>query len=198
MARRRVTQRVHYVAGASGTGTSTRARELQQAWLNAPEARTVCVIATDVVRAQLRAVVERDAHPDLWGESFNLPAHEGDAIRGDVSIDAFLRQCAPILRAIEAGVDYALTEGWDVIVEGVHVVPGAYAQASGDGVHVTSELLVIEDADEHVTRFRARDAATRGRRPAAHYEANLERVRAVQAELAERWDAHGAGPKLDH
>lgn len=199
------TQRVHYVAGASGTGTSTRARELQQAWSSAPDARPVCVIATDVVRAQLRAVVERDAYPELWGESFNLPARDGDRIRtiasadDGVVIDAFLRQCAPILRAVEAGVAYALTEGWDVIVEGVHLVPGAYEQtASDDDVVVTSELLVVDDAAEHVARFRSRDAASGGRRSSAHYEANLERVRAIQTELVERWNAHGGGPNLDH
>lgn len=191
-------QRVHYVAGASGAGTSTRTRELWHAWSSAPDARPVCVIATDVVRAQLRAVVERDAYPDLWGESFNLPAREGDAIRAGTSISAFLRQCVPILRAVEAGVDYALTEGWDIIVEGVHLVPGAYAPASRAGVLVTSELLVVDDADEHIARFRSRDAASGGRRPAGHYEANLDRVRAVQAELLERWNVHRAGPKLDH
>ncbi len=182
-------QRVHYIAGASGTGTSTRARELQQAWSSGPNARPSCVIATDVVRAQLRAVVERETHPDLWGESFNLPARDGDSIREGVAIDAFLRQCVPILRAIEAGVEYALTEGWDVIVEGVHLVPGEVTLASGDDLDVTFELLVVEDADEHVARFRSRDAASDGRRSASHYEANLERVRAVQAELVERWHA---------
>jgi 2-phosphoglycerate kinase len=186
-----MTQRVHYIAGASGVGTSTRARELQQAWSAEPDARPVCVLATDVVRAQLRAVLDRDAHPDLWGESFNLPARQGDAIREGVAIDAFLRQCAPILRAIEAGVEYALTEGWDVIVEGVHLVPGAYERASGDDVTVTAELLVVDDVAAHVARFRSRDAASSGRRPAPHYEANLERVRAVQAELVERWSALG-------
>ena len=182
-------QRVHYIAGASGVGTSTNARELQQEWSSDPEARPVCVIATDVVRAQLRAVVERDAHPDLWGESFNLPAREGDAVRDGVAIDAFLRQCAPILRAVEAGVDYALTEGWDVIVEGVHLVPNLVELATGDDLDVTFELIVVPDADEHVARFRSRDITSNGRRPAPHYEANLERIRAVQDELVARWQA---------
>ena len=182
-------QRVHYVAGASGTGTSTRARELQQSWSSLGGSRAVCVIATDVVRAQLRAVVDPEAHPDLWGESFNLAARAGDRIRDGVAIDAFLRQCEPILRAVEAGVDYALTEGWDVIVEGVHLVPGMLRLADGDDLAVEFELLVVDDPDAHVRRFRARDAASGGRRPAAHYEANLDRVRAVQAELVDRWHA---------
>lgn len=193
-------QRVHYVAGASGTGTSTRARELQRAWSNEQDAPPVCVISTDVVRAQLRAVAHRDEHPDLWGESFNLPARDGDLVRDGVAVDAFLRQCAPILRAVEAGVEYALTEGWNVIVEGVHLVPGEFAQptGAGDGPLVTSELLVVDDPSEHVARFRSRDESSGGRRPAAHYEANLARVRVVQAELVDRLARLDGGSSLDH
>ena len=179
-------QRVHYIAGASGTGTSTRARSVQQAWQAEPGTRPCCVIATDIVRAQLRAVIEPETCPDLWGESFNLPARDDDRLRDRVSIDAFLRQCEPILRAVEAGVAYALTEGWDVIVEGVHLVPGAFAVADAESASVSFELLVVEDPAEHVRRFRSRDAASGGRRPAAHYEANLDRVRAIQAELVAR------------
>lgn len=182
-------QRVHYIAGASGTGTSTRSVQLQRAWAKQPDPRPCIVIATDVVRAQLRAVLDPEQHPDLWGESFNLPVRDGDRLREGVNIDAFLRQCAPILRSVEAAVAYALSEGWDVIVEGVHLVFGEFELASGDGLEVTTELLVVEDPDEHLTRFRARDEASGGRRPAAHYEANFQRVVAVQAELVERWQA---------
>lgn len=186
-------QRVHYVCGASGVGTSTRAAALQAEWL-AKGAR-VCVIATDVVRAQLRAVLgDAQARPDLWGESFNLQARDGEPLRDGVAIDAFLRQCGPILRAVEAAVEYALTEGWDVVVEGVHLVPGEFALPRADGVDVAVELIVVEDAQEHARRFEARDAASGGRRPAAHYVANLPRIRTVQSLLVERWNAWDPPP----
>jgi 2-phosphoglycerate kinase len=176
---------VTYIVGASGTGTSTRAEQLRRELTAGPDARGCCVIATDVVRAQLRAVLHEHDHPDLWGESFNLDGRDGDRHRDGVNVDAFERQCAPILRAVEAGVEYALSEGWDVIVEGVHLLPGAFGIPTG--VPVTVELLVVTDAAEHVARFRSRDAASGGRRPAAHYEANLARVHAVQDELVDRW-----------
>lgn len=189
------TQIVHYVAGASGTGTSTRAAQLQRELAGRPEARGSCVIATDVVRAQLRAVLDRETCPELWGESLNLPARPGDRLRDGVDVSAFERQCAPILRSVEAGVAYALTKGWDVIAEGVHLVPGLFTLASrtASPLTVTVELLVVEDAAEHVARFRSRDAASGGRRSAAHYEGNLGRVRAIQAELLDRWHAWRTG-----
>ncbi|MCW2924257.1 MAG: 2-phosphoglycerate kinase [Thermoleophilia bacterium] len=187
--RRPALQRVHYVAGASGTGTSTRALQLQRELHGLHGVPACIVIATDVVRAQLRAVLDEAAHPDLWGESFNLPGRPGDRLRDGVDIDAFARQCAPILRAVEAGVAYALTEGWSVVVEGVHLVPGAFELVDPAAAVVSAELLVIDDPLVHAERFRARDRASAGRRPAAHYERNLDRIRAVQAELVERWAA---------
>jgi 2-phosphoglycerate kinase len=189
-------QLVTYVLGASGTGTSTRAAQLQRELLECEDQRGCCLLSTDVVRAQLRAVLERTDHPDLWGESFDLPGRDGDRHRDGVDVEAFERQCAPILRAIEAGVAYALTEGWDVIVEGVHLLPGALALPSGVAVRV--ELLVVDDAAEHVSRFRHRDAASGGRRAAAHYEANLPRVRAIQDELVDRWVAWRRALAPDH
>lgn len=183
---------VRYVAGASGTGTSSRAAELQRGLAARPGAPPCLIIATDVVRAQLRAVLDRTDHPDLWGESFNLPEHRGDHLVGGVNVDAFHRQCAPILRAVEAGVAYALTEGWDVVVEGVHLVPGRLELAAAGALDVDVELLVLDDPVEHVRRFRARDVASGGQRPSAHYEANLERIRAIQHHLVQQRD-HACG-----
>lgn len=191
-------QRVHYLCGASGVGTSTRAAQLQRAWL--AEGARCCVIATDVVRAQLRAVLgDALEQPDLWGESFDLRPRDGDLVRDGVAIDAFLRQCAPILRAVEAGVEYALTEGWEVVVEGVHLVPGEFelpVDVDVD-VDVAVELVVVDDVQEHARRFEARDAASGGRRPAAHYVANLPRIRTIQALLVERGRSWKAPPGVD-
>lgn len=178
-------QRVSYVAGASGVGTSTRAMTLQRE-LGSSD-RPCLVLATDVVRAQLRTALDADACPELWGESFNLPVTDGDELRDGVNVSAFERQAAPVLRAVEAGVAYALTEGWHVVVEGVHLVPGSFELPAPADADVTLELLVVTEAAEHVARMRSRDAASDGRRPAAHYESNLPRVRVIQELLLERW-----------
>ena len=189
-------QHVHYLAGASGTGTSTRARALQRE-RGSDEAggdRPWFVLGTDVIRAQLRTSIDRSTCPDLFGESFNLPHRDGDRIEHGVSIDAFARQCAPILRAVEAGVEYCLSEGWNVVVEGVHLVPGWFALAGPGSVERTVELLVVDDRDEHVARLRARDAASDGRRSADHYERNLDRIQVVQQLLVEQFEALRADP----
>lgn len=180
---------MRYIAGASGTGTSTRALELQRAWSSHADARPCIVLATDVIRAQLRTALAASDAPDLFGESFNLPHAPGDEVVDDVSLTAFERQCSPVVRAVDAGVAYALTEGWNVIVEGVHLVPGMLDMPATDAVDVTYELLVVVDSAEHLRRLRSRDAASDGRRPFAHYERNLDRIHAVQRHLAARFDA---------
>lgn len=187
-------QRVHFISGASGAGTSTRAIELRRAWEAEAGARPVHLLATDVVRAQLRTALTREEHPDLWGESFDLPARAGDRVVDDVAVDAFLRQCEPIMRAVEAGAAQALDEGWDVIVEGVHVVPGLLRPPPPERATSTFELLVVDDHDLHRERFAARDVASAGRRAAAHYVANLARIRVIQEELRER--ARHFSPRL--
>lgn len=183
-------QRVHFIAGASGSGTSTKALQLQRRWVTQEGSRPAFVISTDVVRAQLRAVLDEADHPDLFGESFDLPARAGDVVVDGVSASAFRRQCDLVLRGVDAGLAYALTEGWDVIVEGVHLVPGMYAEPAD--VTVTRELLVVEDPAVHAGRFQARDLASDGRRPAEHYVRNLDRISVIQGFLAEQWVAiHG-------
>lgn len=180
---------VTYILGASGTGKSTRAL----AKANDHNGRIQCV-STDVIRAQLRAVLPQQSHPELWAESFNVPMLDGDedSARNGVNIAGFLRQSAPILRAIEAAVEYCVVEDWDCIVEGVHLVPGEFALPQLSSVEVTAELCVVEDQDAHRAMFVARERDSSGGRSAAHYHANLERIGIVQAFIQERWDGWNA------
>lgn len=181
-----MTPHIWYIAGASGTGKSTRAREIAA---ECDPSRSL-LISTDVVRAQLRSVVTQEQHPDLWGESFNLPHHTDDELRTArdgslVNISGFLRQCEPILKAVHAAVDYGISEGWDIVVEGVHLVPGLLEVPS----HTPTTLLLMQvlDNEDHARRFIAREQSSGGGRPAQHYITNLPRINVIQQLLHERW-----------
>jgi 2-phosphoglycerate kinase len=178
-------QSVIFLSGASGTGKSTRAEDLA-----AELGPRVRIISTDVIRAELRAVLSSEQHPDLWAESFNVPVLAGDSTTANgVNIDGFLRQCTPILRCVEAAVAYGTGEGWNLIVEGVHLVPGLFELPDGDELYVIHELHIVEDEDLHREMFVQRDRDSGGRRPADHYHANLARIHDVQAFLVDRWEA---------
>ncbi len=183
-----MTPKVWYIAGASGTGKSTRARSIAA---ECDPARTL-LVSTDVIRAQLRSVLSRTDHPDLWGESFNLPSHDGDELRAAndgslVNISGFLRQCEPILHAVNAAVAYSISEGWDTIVEGVHLIPGMLELPADS--QSTVLLMQVLDTHTHADRFTAREQASSGGRPAAHYITNLPRISVIQDLLHERWIA---------
>ncbi len=189
---------VWFITGASGTGKSSRARALAATL----DTSRLLVVSTDVIRAQLRAVMHRDTVPELWGESFNLETHTpGDELRptndgGSVNISAFLRQCAPILAAVDAAVAYAITEGWDVIVEGVHLIPGRYAIPEA----ATTRMIWQQapDATEHARWFAAREHASGGGRPAAHYISNLPRIRVIDQLIGEAWNTFAADVAVSH
>ncbi|MBC7644983.1 MAG: hypothetical protein H7123_07640 [Thermoleophilia bacterium] len=187
-------QQVTYIMGASGSGKTTRTRELM-----ASSPAGVMVISTDVIRAQLRGVLDRSGYPELWAESFDVPYANDCPGGGSPGADAgsdepglnvagFARQCAPVLHAVEAGVAYALTEGCDCIVEGVHLVPGWFAlPPAGDDLNITAELRVVRDEMAHRDLFADREKRTYGRRPAARYHEMIDNIRAVQTLLESRW-----------
>ncbi len=177
-----------FITGASGTGKSTRARMLAG---DCNPARLL-VISTDVVRVQLRATLDSKHHPELLGESFSVPELDSDEIvvaadGTKVNVGGFFRQCQTIMRAVNAAVEYALTEGWDVISEGIHLMPGLVAVP--EAATSRFELIHIDDSQQHEERFREREAASLGGRPAAHYIANLPRIAVIRDEISSRWEA---------
>ena len=99
------------IGGATGTGKSTVATEVaHRLGIN----RVTC---TDVVRQTLRAFFPPAEMPSIHRSSFDAPP-------GSRSSTRFLDQTREVLVAVEAAVSRAILEGWSMVVEGVHVVPG--------------------------------------------------------------------------
>jgi 2-phosphoglycerate kinase len=84
-------------------------------------------------------------------------------------------------------VERAAAESKPVIVEGVHVLPGALDRNVRSGCVAVEALLVVEDAELHRGHFSLR----RGARPAERYLDRFEDIRALQEHLAERARAAG-------
>jgi 2-phosphoglycerate kinase len=141
-------------------------------------------------------VLDRKTHPDIWAESFDVPHAAGDSISpAGVNIDGFLRQCAPIARSVEAGVEYGLDEGWNIVVEGVHLVPGTFAVPERN-LQIVAELHTVADLGNHRELFTQRDIGSNGKRPAEHYHRNLDRIHDVQQLLIDRWGSWEAGERV--
>jgi 2-phosphoglycerate kinase len=162
------------VGGATGTGKSTVATEL------AHRLGITRVTSTDFIRQTIRAFFSERSMPTVHHSSF-----EGDPV-----LVGFLDQTRNVLVGVDAAIDRALAEGWSMVLEGVHLVPGLMP-LDIPGALVVHVVLAVEDERVHRTRFHVRDEATGGVRAMDKYLAQLGEIREIQRYLVERAEHHG-------
>jgi 2-phosphoglycerate kinase len=162
------------IGGATGTGKSTVATEV------AYRLGITRVSSTDFVRQTMRAFLSRRFMPSIHRSSFDVP--DEDELR-DV-LGAFVEQTQNVLIGVRAVIDRALQEGWSLVLEGVHLVPGMLPKV--EGALVVQCVLAIEDEDTHAAHFWVRDASSEGLRPVKKYLDALPDIRLVQEFVVEQ------------
>jgi 2-phosphoglycerate kinase len=173
------------IGGASGTGKSALAAGVAR--LTGAQS----VIATDVIRQVLRGALRDQTASPIHAERFNVPLPSGE-LPDTVNLQGFLDQARMVMDGVAGALEHARKERWFTVVEGVHAVPGLAV-----GGFTTAQVLVVTcDESAHRRNLASRDESSGGGRPAAHYFANFERVRAVQDFLIERAEA-AAVPIVD-
>ena len=121
------------VGGATGTGKSTIATEA------AHRLGITRVTSTDFIRQTMRAFFSPAFMPSVHYSSFEAglaltKAEEDEA--GDARLLGFLDQTRNVLVGVEAAIDRSLAEGWSMVLEGVHLVPGMVAVEREDAIVV--------------------------------------------------------------
>ena len=180
------------VGGATGTGKSTVATEV------AHRLGITRVTSTDVVRQTMRAFFSREFMPSIHYSSFEA----GAAVRvpedetADPTLLGFLEQTRNVLVGVKAVISRAIEEGYSLVLEGVHLVPGSIS-TSIRGAVVCHCLLAIEDDEEHANHFWSRDAASEGLRPFEKNLAALPEIRRIQNYLVARAGKAGI-PVIDN
>jgi 2-phosphoglycerate kinase len=163
------------IGGAAGVGKSTVATML------AHRLGITRVIATDVIRQVLRAFFTHEAMPTVHHSAF------------EVGPDGFREQAELVGTAVSAIVERAGAERTPMVVEGVHLVPGALGEVVLERCVAVEALLVVRDEELHRGHFSLRGAE----RPAERYLAAFDRIRALQEDLEGR--ARQAGvPVIDN
>jgi 2-phosphoglycerate kinase len=167
------------VGGATGTGKSTVATEA------AYRLGITRVTSTDFVRQTMRAFFSQEFMPSIHYSSFEAAAGLREPDRAeDPVIAGFLEQTRNVLVGVRASIERALEEGWSMVLEGVHLVPGMLPQI--EGALVVQCVLAIEDEEEHSTHFLVRDAGLDGLRPHAKYIERLDDIRRIQEHIVGR------------
>jgi len=160
------------IGGATGSGKSTIATEI------AYRLGISRVTSTDFVRQTMRAFFSREFMPSVHYSSFEA----GRAVTGIATeqvITGFLDQTRNVLVGVHASVERALEEGWSMVLEGVHLVPGMLPAALQNAVLVQC-VLTIEDEEAHSKHFFVRDVASDGVRALDKYLEGFEDIRAIQ------------------
>jgi 2-phosphoglycerate kinase len=152
------------VGGATGTGKSTVATEI------AYRLGITRVTSTDFIRQTMRAFFSEDFMPAVHHSSF-----EGEPV-----IETFLEQSRAVLVGVRAALERALHEGWSMVLEGVHLVPGL-VPLELEGAIVSSCILRISDQTAHAQHFFTREAGTQ--RPMSKYLDRFDSIRLLQSYL---------------
>jgi 2-phosphoglycerate kinase len=168
------------IGGATGTGKSTVATELAYRF------GITRVTSTDFIRQTMRAFFSKGFMPSIHYSSFEA----GDAFpdADDPLEFGFLQQSRNVLVGVGASMERALHEGWSMVLEGVHLVPGLVPAHVEDAV-VVQCILAIEDETAHAQHFFSREAGTA--RPMTRYLDRFDDIRRLQSLLLDRAEREG-------
>ncbi len=161
------------VGGATGTGKSTVATE------SAHRLGITRVTSTDFIRQTIRSYFSPEEMPSVHASSFEAGSVEG-----------FLEQSRRVLVGVEASIERAMTEGWSMAIEGVHLVPGM-VPSEVEGALLVHAVLHVSNIDEHRSHFVIRDSATGGTRLLGKYIDGLDEIRVLQEFIVEQAVRHG-------
>jgi 2-phosphoglycerate kinase len=159
-----------FIGGATGTGKSTVATELAYRF------GITRVTSTDFVRQTMRAFFSHDFMPSIHQSSFEAGDVHPDA--DDPLVAGFMEQARNVLVGVRASSERALEEGWSLVLEGVHLVPGMVELPRPDEAVSVFVVLSIDDEDEHVRHFHFRDEDSE--RPESRYLEHFDDIRRLQ------------------
>lgn len=168
------------LGGATGVGKSTLATEL------AFRLGIRTVIGTDTVREVMRKIISKELLPAIhtssflaWRELRNLPKDANPLIYG------FESQVRYVTVGINAVVERSYKEGFNTIIEGIHLVPGYVTLNDRSFMY----LITVRNSEALEARFYER--ARYSLRPAEYYVKNIDNIVHIQEYLIEKAKEHG-------
>ncbi len=167
------------IGGSTGTGKSTLAAEV------AHRLGITRVASTDFIRQTMRAFFSKEFMPTIHYSSFEAGAGVDGDVTGDPTIVGFVDQCRHVCVGVQAAMERALAEGWSMVLEGVHLVPGILP-AELEGALVVHVVVEIADEDVHRVHFHVRDVTTGGIRAMDKYLSRIDDIRRIQTYVVGR------------
>jgi 2-phosphoglycerate kinase len=169
------------LGGASGVGKSTVSQEA------ADRLGISVVISTDQVRAVIRSVLSPDLLPALSQSSFSAAKMMRSNLSGNRLLFAYEEQARIVQHGTVALARRSVKEGQQVMINGVHIVPGL--QAMEPEFPLFTYVLTVGSTQEHRGRFIKR--FLEGDRKPTEYLERMDAIRELDAYIVEQCQRHG-------
>lgn len=159
------------IGGPTGAGKSTLSLEL------ASRMEITQVVSTDTIREMMRTMfsvkllpaVHRSSY--LAGRKLRLPpGSESDEV-----LVGFHQQSMLVSVGVEAMIKRAVQENVDLIVNGVHILPGLLDKSEFPDACIVEFVVSVSNREEHMQRFLRRQR-TAQKRKAKTYLQNFENI----------------------
>jgi 2-phosphoglycerate kinase len=176
------------IGGITGVGKSTLATEL------AYRLNIVRTQSTDIMREIIRSMLPPHLYPTLAYSSFEawrgLPTVEGTPPTPDGGrvLDGFLNQFAAIKVAEEATLRRALVERQNLILEGIHVLPGRLRLGRASKQALVVPMTLAKVGRKKLRRQLEFRAEREPGRAAERYLALFDEICAIQTFLLDEAD----------
>lgn len=148
------------------------------------------VVTTDSVREIMRMMFSRDLLPTLHYSSYEAWKGWTGETSSDAVIGAFLEQSNRVNVGVTALVDRAGKENHNLVIEGVHLVPGLLdyerLQTRAYCVHV---VLANLNPDDYARRFSLRASRQESRSPEKYLE-NIDAILQIQDHILDMANGH--------
>lgn len=139
------------IGSASGIGKSTIAAEL------AKQLEIKHLIESDFIRAVVRGIIGKEYAPALHSSSYDAYKHLRNRNRfesyGDLVSAGFDEHVAYVIPALEKIIQRAITDYDDIIIEGVHLVPGLIDTEQFEEYANIYFFVLSSDEESHKERF---------------------------------------------
>ena len=178
------------VGGITGTGKSTLTTEL------AYQLNIVRTQSTDMMREIVRCYLPADEIPTLSHSSFEAwkgltedgvsssDVHDTDVIRG------FLSQFNVVKHGLEATIQRAVKERYDLIIDGVHVLPSKLQLDIALEQALVIPLMLVVPNKKTLGKRLKRRAKEQPERASSRYLKQLEKIWVLQSYLVAEAEEH--------
>lgn len=139
------------IGSASGIGKSTIAAEL------AKQLNIKHLIESDFIRAVIRGIIRKEYAPALHCSSYDAYKHLRNKARykdyDDLVSAGFDEHASYVIPALEKVIQRAITDYDDIIIEGVHLVPGLIDTEQFEEYANIFFFMLSSDEESHKERF---------------------------------------------